>query len=289
MKLGTRKTISDVPRLKRVQATLLLLACVAFGYAFAAGDVSRPEAASEIPEYSIVEAVSVSQDYSRFQHSNPMHNRLPCLLCHKREEGLTTPKRSGHTPCAGCHVQQFADNTSPLCVICHTPTGVKPFPPLRSFNIQFDHSKHLRQTNCATCHKPSRRGIALSVPSGVAAHNTCFQCHGPRTEVGGRNIGSCGTCHQPGRPIRGSDWAKAFTVNFSHLEHVRGGNMNCATCHTVRARSARGRQVSSPFAAMHFAPKGSQNCASCHNNTRAFGNSDFANCKKCHEGRNFKF
>lgn len=289
MKLTRTNTSSTLPAMRRLQASVLLLSCVAFGYAFASVQEFSP-AENVPPQFSVIdEAIEPVQDYSKFQHSNPMHSRLPCLLCHTRAEGLTTPKRSGHMPCAGCHIEQFANNQSPLCIICHTATGVKPFPPLRSFNIQFDHGKHLRQTNCVTCHKPTRRGVALSIPTGAAAHQTCFQCHGPRTEVGGRNIGSCGVCHQPGRPVRGSEWAKAFEVNFSHQEHGRKGNVSCSACHTVRAGMARGRQVSSPIAAMHFAPSGRESCASCHNNKRAFGNSDFTNCKKCHEGKTFKF
>lgn len=273
---------------KRLEIAVLILAVFAFGYAFTIfpKNTSVDEPAVDLTEPTVSGA---AQDFSKFQHSNPMHTRLPCLLCHVRTEGSAKPKFPGHMPCAGCHVQQFADNKNPICIICHTATGVKPFPALRSFNIRFDHASHIRQTNCATCHKTSRLGVAFSVPSGANAHVTCFQCHGPRTEVGGRNIGSCSECHQPGRPVRGSEWAKAFTVNFSHQEHIRRGNMNCAACHTVRAGAARGRQVSAPAASMHFAPAGVQSCGACHNNKRAFGPGDFTNCKRCHEGKTFKF
>ena len=272
----------------RLKLALLILACVGFGYAFTIipKNTSAEEASTEDAKFT---ASGSAQDFSKFQHSNPMHTRLPCLLCHVRTERSTSPKLPAHMPCAGCHVQQFAGNTSPMCTICHTDTGVKSFPPLRSFNIQFDHNRHIRQTNCATCHKSSRRGVAFSVPSGANAHVTCFQCHGPRKEIGGRNIGSCGECHQPGRPVRGSEWAKAFTVNFSHQEHIRQGNMNCAVCHTVQAGASRGKQVSAPAASMHFAPAGSVSCGGCHNNKRAFGPGDFTNCKRCHEGKTFKF
>ena len=288
MKLDRIKASGPGTRVKRLEALVLLFGCIAFGYAFTFVHGATP-AGDVVPEFAPTETNETAQDFSKFQHSNPMHTRLPCLLCHKRAEGLTTPKMPGHMPCAGCHVQQFSDNTSPMCTICHTSTGVKPFPQLRSFNIQFNHAKHLSQTNCATCHRSTRRGVAFSVPSGANAHVTCFQCHGPRTEVGGKNIGSCGECHQSGRPVRGSDWAKAFAENFSHQEHIRQGNMNCATCHTVRAGAARGKQVSAPAASMHFAPPGSVSCGGCHNNKRAFGPGDFTNCKRCHEGKTFKF
>jgi c(7)-type cytochrome triheme protein len=213
---------------------------------------------------------------------------MPCLLCHKRNDNSPTIKFPGHLPCSGCHVQQFADNQNPICTICHTATGLKNFPGLRSFNAAFNHGKHVRQTNCATCHRPIRAGVALSIPAGANAHSTCFACHGPQTEVGGRNIGSCNTCHQPGRPLGSSTAAKAFNVNFNHNEHTRK-NLSCSVCHSIRPGSAHGRQVTAPVAAMHFAPAGAQSCSSCHNNKRAFGGTDFADCKKCHERNSFTF
>lgn len=229
------------------------------------------------------------QGLSRFRHDTPQHVRMPCLVCHIRSEGRTTPRMPGHIPCSSCHSDQFArGNASPMCTICHTPTDVKPFPPLRSFNMVFDHGRHLRLTDCATCHKPSARGVALSIPSRANGHRTCFQCHGPQTMVGGRNIGSCSTCHKPGRLVRTSEAAAAFSRGFSHAEHsVR--KLSCNECHTVRAGVRRGLQVSSPAAAMHFPRRGASTCATCHNGRRAFGAEDFANCRKCHKGNSFGF
>jgi c(7)-type cytochrome triheme protein len=224
------------------------------------------------------------KDYSKFQHANPMHNRLPCLVCHRRDDNSPTPKFPGHSPCAGCHTQQFTDNTHPICTICHTTTSVKRFPPLRSFNARFDHAKHLRQTNCATCHKATRGGVAFSIPAGAGAHNSCFQCH---TGSSSNTMASCGTCHQPGRLSRTSEWAQAYTTSFAHSKHLQ--TMNCASCHTVRAGAGRGKQVTSPLTSMHFAPRGAASCASCHNNKRAFGGEDFSDCRRCHRGTSFKF
>lgn len=276
---------------RRFELVVLIAGCLMFAAVLVYG--SKAEGATDaslVGSYS-EDNDSATQDYSRFQHSNPMHARMPCLLCHKRDDNSAAPKLSGHTPCSACHEQQFADSGSQICTVCHTnvQTGAtKRFPGLRSFNVRFDHARHLRQTNCATCHKPSRRGVALSMPSGIGGHTTCFQCHGPRTESGGQNIGSCGTCHQPGRPSRNSDWAPAFAKNFSHAEH-RVRNLNCSSCHTVRAGMGRGRQVSKPVASMHFASSRTQSCATCHDNKRAFGGRDFADCKRCHEGTSFKF
>ena len=239
--------------------------------------------------YAPVLTETATQDFSRFRHDTQQHTRLPCLVCHVRSENSTTPKMPGHIPCSSCHVQQFAEgNSNPICSICHTATGVKPFPQLRSFNAVFDHGRHARQTNCATCHKPTRRGVALSIPARLSAHTTCFQCHGPRTMIAGKNIGSCSTCHKPGRLVRTPESARAFAVNFSHSEHSRKG-LSCSECHTVRAGMRRGAQVTSPLASMHFARAGVSSCAACHNNRRAFGGNDFSDCNRCHEGSSFKF
>ena len=232
------------------------------------------------------------QDFSRFRHTNPMHARLPCLLCHRRDDNSPMPKRSGHLPCSGCHVQQFAERSGPICTICHTnvETGtVKAFPPLRSFNAKFDHAKHVRQTTCATCHRSTRGGAVLSVPAGSTAHTTCFQCHGPTSADGGRNIGSCSVCHELGRPPHFTRLAKPFAVNFSHAKHATNRTLSCASCHSVQAGVARTAQVSEPLVSMHFAPTRSFSCASCHNDKRAFGPPDFNDCIRCHRGRTFKF
>lgn len=274
---------------RRFELVVLMAGCILLAAMFVFGS-KAVVMAGDPPDASALAGTN-AQDYSRFQHSNPMHARMPCLLCHKREDNSAAPKLSGHVPCSGCHTEQFADSGSQICTVCHTnaQTGAtKRFPGLRSFNVRFDHARHLRQTNCATCHKPSRRGVALSVPTGVGAHNTCYQCHGPQTEIGGRNIGSCGTCHQAGRPSKNSDWAPAFARNFNHAEH-RVQNLNCSSCHTVKAGMPRGRQVSAPAASMHFAGSRTQSCAACHNNKRAFGGNDFTDCKRCHQGATFKF
>lgn len=238
-----------------------------------------------------------SGDYSRFQHTNPQHARLPCLLCHRRDDNSPRPVRSvGHMPCSGCHVQQFADASSPICAICHANPAsgaVKPFPALSSFNVVFDHARHMRggarpAANCAACHSPERRGVARSIPAGTSAHTTCFQCHSPRAQSEGRDISSCGTCHALGHHERAPEWSRAYALNFSHAGHARRG-LSCADCHGVRAEAARGRQVTSPVPLHHHAPAGARSCMSCHNNGRAFGGDDFSDCTRCHRGNTWRF
>lgn len=233
-------------------------------------------------------------DYSKFKHSNPNHARMPCLLCHRRENNAarpTMPGKPNHLPCTGCHAQQFADSSNPVCSICHTNVQAgspKSFPPLRSFNVRFDHARHL-STGCSTCHSPVRGGTALFIPSGLRAHNVCYSCHTPRAEVNGRNISSCGTCHQLGRFARTPEAAPAFRVGFSHVRHDASEGLKCADCHRVRAGMPQRRQVTSPLALNHHAPPRVASCMTCHNGKRSFGGDDFSACVRCHKGSTWHF
>ncbi len=235
-------------------------------------------------------------DYSQFKHDDPNHARLPCLLCHRRENNSaqpTLPGKASHAPCTGCHSQQFANPASPICTICHTDVQsgkLKPFPALRSFNVRFDHARHTAAgAACATCHRRNRNGVGLSIPTRLNAHVTCFGCHTPNAKANGRDISSCSTCHQLGGFARVSDQAAAYRVGFSHASHDASERLACAECHNVRAGLARGRQVSSPLALNHHAPARTSSCASCHNGQRAFGGDDFAACKRCHKGSAWHF
>ena len=110
------------------------------------------------------EAIQSVPDYSKFKHDNPQHARLPCLLCHRRENNAarpTLPGKSNHAPCAGCHAQQFNNPDGPMCTICHTNIQagtVKGFPRLLSFNVKFDHARHSAVgAACSACHRSNRR------------------------------------------------------------------------------------------------------------------------------------
>jgi c(7)-type cytochrome triheme protein len=233
-------------------------------------------------------------DYGKFQHTSRNHSRLPCLLCHRREDNSARPKRPGgssHLPCAGCHAQQFSDSASPICTICHTDAksgALKPFPRLQSFSMKFDHSRHLNMgsVSCATCHRPARAGVALSIPAGFNAHATCFRCHTPRAQSGGRDISSCGTCHKLGGYSRTPEFAQAFRVSFNHTKHQK---VTCTECHQVRAGMPQRRQVTTPEPLNHHATGRGQSCMTCHDGKRAFGGDDFTVCKRCHTGSTWHF
>lgn len=275
---------------RAVYLVLLIAACTLIGYTI----IGKP-ANDELKAGAAVPFEGVAEpqpgDFSRFFHTNATHSRMPCLLCHRRDDNngrIGFPGKDGHTPCIGCHQQQFAEGSGgKICAICHTNAengAMKAFPRLQDFTMRFDHSKHAR-TNCATCHQSSRQGVAFSIPSGRNAHNTCFQCH---SSSASNQMASCGTCHTLGKLVRTPEFANAFQVNFSHSRHRRAG-MNCTSCHIVQPGSIRGKQVTAPLASMHFAPTHGASCAACHNGTRAFGANDFANCKRCHIGNKFTF
>jgi c(7)-type cytochrome triheme protein len=230
-------------------------------------------------------------EYTKFQHSTAYHARLPCLLCHRRENNATSivlPGGSNHLPCAGCHVKQFADSSNAICTICHTNPAagtLKAFPRLISFNVSFDHARHVStgQATCASCHRPTRGGVALTIPTGSNGHVACFQCHTPQAKSGDRDISSCGVCHQAGPYARPSQSARAFRVGFSHEKHNRNESLSCNNCHRLRSGVER-NEVTSPQPLNHHASARSFSCMSCHNGKRAFGGDDFSVCKRCHEG-----
>jgi c(7)-type cytochrome triheme protein len=253
---------------------------------------------SNLSHLNSIDSLSSSQDFSKFTHTNAAHARLPCLLCHRREDNSARPTLPGHPPCTGCHAQEFSNSNSPICTICHTKPGdssVKPFPSLKSFNAKFNHAVHMRGASqpkggCTACHKiTGREGAAQSIPTGFNAHNTCYQCHTPRAQANGRDISSCGTCHQLGRYVRPTTWSRAYNVSFRHEEHGAKEGLSCRDCHNVIARASQSKDVTSPAVSVHFQSTRGQSCMTCHNDKRAFGDSNFANCKKCHQGPSFRF
>jgi c(7)-type cytochrome triheme protein len=235
-------------------------------------------------------------DFSKFYHNNTNHARLPCLLCHRREGTAakpTLPGAGGHLPCTGCHAKEFANSSSPVCTICHTNTqsgALKSFPGLKSFNVKFDHAIHVsgRGVSCSTCHRPSR-GAAMTIPAGFSAHTTCYGCHAPKAQANGRDISSCGTCHELGGHARTPTQAAAFRVGFSHEKHGAPQKLSCNECHNVRAGMPQRRQVTAPLALNHHAPVGTRSCATCHTGKRAFGGDDFSVCTRCHRGPQWRF
>lgn len=283
---------------KRVVSVAAILSFIGYSISCSSGPAENVNTNQTQVAPTPSATIDPSVDYSKFTHSNESHASLPCLLCHKYEEGAPTrvsfPGTQNHAPCAGCHVPHFENpQGSQMCSICHTDSttgSMKQFPGLTSFNAKFDHAKHAPHANCATCHKPAQQGVGFSVPTRQNAHATCLQCHGTETNIAksiaekGTNIDSCSTCHEQGSPgpVNAST---NYVGGFSHAGHK---GVSCSSCHTLRAGSGE-NQVTAPTMVFHRASGKSQSCATCHNDKRAFGAADFNNCARCHQGNSFSF
>jgi len=242
-------------------------------------------------------------NYSTFKHDSARHASLSCNACHQRTgDNSIQPKLPGHPACTSCHLAQFVTPSAPMCSICHVdvksaPPPVKAFPATfkESFNVKFDHAQHMNgvarpRNGCAGCHdRTLRRGVALAIPAGLAAHSQCYVCHTPGSQSSGRDIASCGVCHEQKRYARTTTNAAAFRVGFSHADHGPRQRLGCTECHNLIARATQSRQVTSPRAAEHFATAQPVSCLTCHNGRRAFGGDlAFKDCKRCHEGATFR-
>ena len=245
-----------------------------------------------------------SLDYSKFLHSSQRHASLGCTNCHDRgADNGATPRFPEHKACTSCHLGQFTTPAIPMCVICHTNTSGGN-PPLRNFpasfnepfNVKFDHAQHLTpsarpQNGCAACHGvPVNRGLGLSIPVNLSAHNVCYSCHKPDSKTSaGREMASCGVCHDQRKYSRTTTNSRAYRFSFSHAKHSARQRLDCADCHNVIAGAAQSRQVRSPGTAEHFPTGRGMNCVSCHNGRRSFGGDlAFDDCRRCHTAATFR-
>src|SRR5690606_9934804 len=244
-----RQMNSRGPRLNHLKLGVICVAVVVVSAYFAAcgSDPPAPEVTETVPEATPTE-VSFKfpdKDYSKFDHSSEQHVRLPCLLCHTRQDNSASMKYSGHIPCASCHKEHFEQKDHAICSVCHTDAEqgaeLKPFPTLASFSTKFDHAAHLGAANCADCHRPAAGGASFSAPTRSNAHSTCFQCHQPDAKTdAGADLASCSTCHELGQPGPRRGGVAAMPASFSHSAH---SSVGCASCHTVLKEMPRGRQV----------------------------------------------
>jgi c(7)-type cytochrome triheme protein len=272
-------------------ASLLLLVLASYKH--------TPASPSTVFAMPAAAAVPQGGDASRYSHTIERHASLACASCHARPDNSSTPRWPGHKACTDCHVQQFVTQGGQLCLNCHSNVEgnnppLKPFPGLSDFNMRFDHARHVQgggrpEQGCASCHRPARRGVALTIPAGAPAHDNCYSCHTPNARGPAGDLASCSTCHAQGGYRRTPANARAYSVSFSHATHGVRQGMRCDDCHQVRAGAGQGRQVASPQATQHFGSARAQTCMTCHNTRRAFGGDDFADCKRCHKGQTFRF
>lgn len=243
-------------------------------------------------------------DYSTFKHTSQRHASQACTACHQRTaDNSIKPVFPGHQACTSCHLAQFVTPAVPMCSICHTDLSSAK-PPLKSFpttfkekfNVKFDHAQHMigaarPKSGCVACHnRPLNRGVALAIPGGLNAHSQCYACHTPTSKsAAGKEIASCGACHDQKAFARTSTNAPAFRVGFNHSEHGPRQRLECAACHTLTAGLPQGKQASSPRAAEHFVTGGGRSCLTCHNGKQSFGGDlAFKDCKRCHSGSTFR-
>ena len=242
-------------------------------------------------------------DYANFKHTSERHASLSCTSCHQRSDNSATPRFPGHKACTGCDLAQFVTPNVPMCVICHSDVNGSN-PPLKSFptkfserfNVRFDHAQHMAgsarpQNGCSACHsRLGSRAAGLTIPTGLAAHGQCYACHTPTSKSQtGREIASCGVCHDEKSYARTATNARAFRFAFSHAKHGPGQRLACADCHLLTAGAPQSHQVSSPAAVEHFASARGQSCLTCHNGKRSFGGDlAFRDCRRCHTSASFK-
>jgi hypothetical protein len=242
-------------------------------------------------------------DYSNFKHTSQRHASLPCTSCHQRSDNSATPRFPGHKACISCHSGQFVTANVPMCVICHADVNssnppLKTFPAKfsESFNVKFDHAQHMNggarpQAGCSACHnRTGGRSAALGIPNGISAHNGCYSCHTPSSKSqAGREIASCGVCHDQKSFARTTTNARSFRFAFSHAKHGSGQRLGCADCHQLSAGAPQTRQVSSPAPVEHFVSTRGMTCLSCHSGKRSFGGDlAFKDCRRCHTSSTFK-
>ena len=282
---GRKSTHPTMPRLFSVALSLCVLGVLCVSVV-SAGKAGMPAQGPEL-------------DYSTFKHTSQSHASLACSDCHQRAaNNSATPSFPGHSACTTCHTP-----LAPRCTVCHSdvksnPAPLKSFPTSfkESFNVKFDHAQHMTgsarpKNGCAACHGSLlNRGAARSIPANIAAHNQCYVCHTPSsTSTSGREIASCGVCHEEKRYARTPTNSRAFRANFYHAKHGPGQRLECTSCHNLSAAAPQSKQVSSPAMAEHFPAGRGMNCASCHNGKRAFGGDlGFKDCKRCHTGPSFR-
>jgi c(7)-type cytochrome triheme protein len=223
-----------------------------------------------------------------YPHDQAAHKALECAQCHKRETNAAQPKMPGHAACAQCHQNRFDAKDRAFCIVCHSnPSAakVKSFPTLSGFSVRFAHASH-RLQECSVCHKTTG-GATISLPTGIAAHSACFRCHGFESHgAKGKDISSCGVCHELGGIRPTASGFRAYRVNFSHTAHAVAGMKNCSDCHEIK-RSGPRAEITKPTVAEHHKAGAELGCFTCHNGQRAFGPPDFKSCRRCHTGNDF--
>lgn len=286
-------TVINLKSKNTIKALFVIAALSFFAVSCLKQNADKAEVAITAKDRDVSAAPAVLvKNYGTFLHSVPEHDEINCDSCHKRESSSNKLEFPVHDSCISCHLSEFTNTGSGICAMCHDelksmPATMKPFPVRfnEQFNMKFDHAAHMKgdaapPEGCAACHQP--QGAAKTIPSGIGSHTTCFVCHTAESE-----IGSCSFCHESAPYQRTIATRTIFKAAFSHADHTFRQGISCADCHSVKAGAPQSKQVISPVGVQHFSAPAAVSCRTCHNDKRAFGEQDFANCKRCHDGPGF--
>ncbi|MGB7070205.1 MAG: cytochrome c3 family protein [Pyrinomonadaceae bacterium] len=278
-----------------VKAALILVAFLSIAASCIQQKAEGPDLAITASEPYRPESIRVTKnkDWDKFTHRVPEHDQIECNSCHARDAAKPYKlEYAGHDSCIGCHLNEWTNVKSGICVNCHNnltaiPATMRKFPTKfrDGFNMKFDHADHdsgqgRPPQGCASCHESA--GAAKTIPAGISAHVSCYNCHTPESK-----IGSCNTCHTLAPYSRTRPSRAVFKAVFRHSDHTESQGTSCSECHSVRAGAPQSRQVSTPAAVQHCGRGNAVECRTCHDGGRAFGGDDFSSCARCHTGAGF--
>jgi hypothetical protein len=261
-----------------------------------AAGIARAQAPSPAPD------ADDDTRFSHVQHAGRKGARVEqCARCHGLSADFKplTPGADGHQPCmtSGCHLDDFLDEKTTLCLGCHASTdnfrknpardvyGQDPSP---EHVVEIDHKAHMERgqpgrpdarATCQTCHWVDRSTFVAVTRPG---HAQCAPCHG---QSSARPMSGCATCHLDHAP------AAYFTKKrhdpelngkFLHerVEHrfydkdARQKPMQCDTCHAKVTRHEKLQTLRA--AALVDSSTMKNNCAKCHDVR------DTGKCLDCH-------
>lgn len=224
-----------------------------------------------------------------------------CARCHTLDQAQRprVPGGDGHQPCmsSGCHLSDFLDEKTTLCLACHATTENFRRNPLvdvyaagrpREHVVEIDHKAHMTRgqpgrpdaaATCQMCHWVDRTTFVAVTRPG---HAQCVACHGPTSP---KPMTVCSTCHLEGDPnVYFAKQRRDVQLN-GQFKHEHEGHrfldgkrktqpMQCELCHRTAARQTT---LQALFAAPLVDRTTMQKtCSTCHDVR------DVAKCTQCH-------
>jgi hypothetical protein len=238
-------------------------------------------------------------DFDHVAHGKATTGKLDmakCSQCHavKPDGANVPPGANGHQPCmqSGCHVRDFLEKGSTLCLTCHTSSDNFRKNPLagmgqREHHVEMSHTAHMKrktqaggQVVCQTCHTVDPATFRAVVSPG---HPQCASCH---AKLDAAPMSACDGCHQPGDPASYFDKQrkdvelKPRAFVHERVEHrffdpgKESKPIQCDTCHYRVTKFASLRDLKG--AAIIDTNTMKNNCSQCHDVR------DTRKCTVCH-------